>query len=58
MPLLTREQLPQARVALQRLTEREAELVAALQRAMAAVDEVVECEPFSVVRIDPEKRVD
>ena len=54
--ILTREQLPQARVALQRLTEREAELVAALQRAMAAVDEVVECEPFSVVRIDPEKR--
>lgn len=58
MPLLTREQLPQARVALQRLTEREAELVAALQRAMAAVDEVVECEPFSVVRIDPGKGVD
>ena len=55
---LTREQLPQARVALQRLTEREATLVAALHQATAELDELEECEPYGVVRIDPEKRVD
>ena len=55
---LTREQLPQARVALQRLTEREASLVAALHQATAEVGEMEECEPYGVVRIDPERRVD
>lgn len=55
---LTREQLPPARVALQRLAEREASLVAALHQATAEVDELEECEPYGVVRIDPERRVD
>ena len=40
---LTREQLPQARVALQRLTDREASLVAALHQATAEVEKVEEC---------------
>ena len=55
---LTREQHSRAKLALQRLTEREEALVASLREATAAVDALEELKPHGVVRIDPEKPVD